>query len=640
MSIKYTYTSDRAMSNPSCEIGSQLMLWDQQSGGETFNVIFDSKVYQNKYWVERWHVPNDDPASAHNAWEYLRAADASELDEGTGIGNVLPGTVELVPIPGDSGVLNDDEKTTDTYHHMNFEPNGSANNLSYTASRVCNDRYNRYDQDSRRPKVSAYITDWCQFDGRLDNAVEEIQPEDYGRGFDLNNIPATAYDKLIFSFMGVAGDRLFSEDKVQQAMDGWNEQVEAGDEISVGHIVPVDPYGDLGSSRNVGGGEIHTDVDYTTFLTYYNQDRASGLLGGLRDLKERARREGHSLELAFSIGGWSLSSYFSHMAKTPAVRTEFINSIIDFFTRFPMFTGVDIDWEYPGGGGMYDNSATGEYDVFDETNDGPNYAQLVLDLRTALDENFQGSNRKEISIACSAVIAKMQKSNLREISNNGVDNIYLMSYDLFGTPWAAHIGHHTNLHSPVGTPANTEEDLSSELAIRYLIDDEGIPPGKINLGYANYGRACIGADLSTRAYTNTQTGADGSLGTFENGAPEFFDIVNNYLDLNQQLAYGKNDFTLMTDTTVDADFLFSTNGGKNHFISLDTPRTVKLKAEYAVKEQLGGVFSWSGDQDCGLLANAAREGAGYLASEEVIDMGPLYNPGETCQLTPIADLNP
>lgn len=63
-----------------------------------------------------------------------------------------------------------------------------------------------------------------------------------------------------------------------------------------------------------------------------------------------------------------------------------------------------------------------------------------------------------------------------------------------------------------------------------------------------------------------------------------------------------------------------------------------MKAEYAKDKGLGGIFSWSGDQDNGLLANAAREGAGYLANEEVIDMGPLYNPGEECALTPVTNL--
>ncbi|MBY0446308.1 MAG: hypothetical protein K2Q15_13985, partial [Burkholderiales bacterium] len=581
---------------------------------------------------------NSPRPSPDTAWKFIREASADE--------KALPGAdvATIIPEGDKTPVLQNDPSTEATYKVVGFKPDGSGTNLSYTASRVCLDRYNRYDQSAGRPKVSAYITDWCQYDSRLDLQEEDITADlkgDFGRGFDLQKIPPTAYDKLIFSFMGVAGDKLFLEDKVQKAMEGWNVQVGDDEQISEGHIVLVDPYGDLGTSRNVGGGKGHLNCGYQTFLPFYNQQAAAGLLGGLRDLKEKARSAGHKLELAFSIGGWSLSSYFSHMAKTPQVRQEFINSIVDFFTRFPMFSGVDIDWEYPGGGGMYENTEDGStgypgYLVYTAA-DGANYVILMKELRAALDAKFKGSNRKEISIACSAVKAKMEKSNLKELSDAGMDNIYLMSYDLFGTPWAEHIGHHSNLYSPVGTGPETKEDLSSDLAISYLLG-LGIPAKKINLGYANYGRACTGADLSTRNYENNAAGANTSLGTYENGAPEFFDIVKNYLDLEHQLARGSNGFTLMTDTTVNADFLYAESGTKKHFISLDTPRTVKMKGEYAAVKELGGIFSWSGDQDCGLLANAAREGAGYLACEEVIDMGPLYMPGKLIALPPITSL--
>lgn len=663
MSITKTYISVRAMSNPTCEVGSQLITWNEQSGGETFNVVYNGHVYQNRYWVERWHIPGGQGAKAnpHNAWHWIREAtenEKSNLD--------CPETTisDLKPIMAESaaGILEPDQLTEDTYKQLgvSFNPNGSGGgvkNLSYTASRVCNNMYNRYDPDpkpghpaTRRPKVCAYVTDWCQFDGRLDYDLNDpkLQLADYGRGFDLNKIPPTAYDRLIFSFLGVAGDTLFPGNKVQNVFEGWNNQVPPGEQIKKGHIVPVDPYGDLGSSRNVGGGPAHTEISNANFLAYYNQEAASGLLGGLRDLKDQARRKGHRLELAFSIGGWSLSSYFSHMARTDIERAEFIQSIVDFFNRFPMFSSIDIDWEYPGGGGLYNKVETGtDYNTY-EDDDGDFFVKLISELRRILDDTFQGSNYKEISVACSAVIAKMEKSKLKEMSDAGVDNIYLMSYDLFGTPWASHIGHHTNLYSPTGTAADTEEDLSADLAITYLIG-LGIPASKINLGYANYGRSCTGADLSTRKYNNGIGNIDGSnisVGSFEAGAPEFFDIVKNYLDLEYQLALGKSDFVLMTDTTVDADFLYNNTTGipnsRQHFISLDTPRTVKLKAEYAMEKGLGSVFSWSGDQDCGLLANAAREGAGYLVSSEMdekIDMGPLYNPGVPIALPPVTELD-
>ncbi|WP_340621974.1 glycosyl hydrolase family 18 protein [Xenorhabdus siamensis] len=624
MANKYTYTSSKAMSDISDAIGEPLTDWKQQEGGQVYNVIFDGNVYTNTYWVERWHVPGQSgkESSPHNAWKYVRAATADEMKQH---GNPTDGTVlptENIPFP----ILQFDEYTEDSYQQIGYKPDGSGSYLSYTATRVCKPMYNQYESDLTKPKLSAYITDWSQYDVRLDKDDEENKdPNKWGRGFDLATIDPTTYDKLIFSFLGVCGDVGVKKDKVNEVWAGWNSQTDQ--KISEGHIVPLDPYGDLGTARNVGLPETsqNTAINPGTFLPYYNQSKAAGLLGGLRELQKRARAVGHKLELAFSIGGWSLSSYFSVMAADENQRSVFIGSVVDFFERFPMFSCVDIDWEYPGAAGDEHNHISED--------DGKNYALLVKELRTALDNRF-GIGSKEISIACSGVKAKLEKSNIAELVENGLDNIFLMSYDFFGTGWANYIGHHTNLYSPNAPDPNGEYDLSAEAAIQYLHQELGIPLNIINLGYANYGRTGKGANLETRQYDMP---AD-ALGTMEKGAPEFFDIVNNYLDNEHTLSTGKNGFVLMTDTNADADFLFSEKQG--HFISLDTPRTVKQKGEYVSKHQLGGIFSWSGDQDCGLLANAAREGMGYVAksNRETIDMGPLYNPGKLYYLKSLSEL--
>ncbi|ODS24631.1 hypothetical protein AB835_02565 [Candidatus Endobugula sertula] len=634
MYYKHSYTTTKAMSDVSEQIGEPLAVWNEQSGGQTYNVIYAGQVYQNQYWVERWHSPGEvgvnGTASPHNAWQWQRAATIQELND---IGDT-PGH-EVTPIPGDPHppVLECDKLTEETYEKVDYQPDGSGrSNLSYTASRVCKSMYNEYYEDSSRPKVAAYITDWCQYDSRLDNGVTN-DPKDFGRGYDLTKIPATAYDKLVFSFMAVCGDTVGPLAKeIADVVEGWNKQLGPDDpEITEGHIIPVDPYGDLGTTRNVGlpDGTGHYDLSQTNFLPYYNQDRAAGLLGGLRELQNTARLQGHRLDLAFSIGGWSLSGYFSAMAADPAKRRVFIDSILDFFERFPMFSGIDIDWEYPGGGGLESN-------IFDEVNDGPNYAILIKELRTALDARFGAHDHKEISIASSAVVSKLQKSAIADLIANGLDNIFLMSYDLFGTGWAEHIGHHTNLTSPPGAHPNSGYDLSADTAIKYLRYVLGVPANSIQLGFANYGRACLGADLSGQPVNRSYDMEGRALGTFEKGAPELFDIFNNYFDVEHQLAAGQDDnsFVLMTDTLADADVLYNPTGG--HYISLDTPRSVKIKAEYAAKHGLGGIFSWSGDQDNGLLANAAREGAGYVPKPtEKIDMGPLYNPGVPFELEPI-----
>ncbi|ERT11153.1 glycoside hydrolase family 18 protein [Photorhabdus temperata] len=624
---KYQYTCKKVMSDASENIGAPLTAWSNQSGGETYYVIFDGQVYKNTYWVERWHIPQrDNTPSYENAWSWVRAATAEEIAKH---GNPKESTVK--PIPGDVAILKPDALTEETYQKEGYKPDGSGTNLAYTSARVCHSLYNQYETDRTRPKVSAYITDWCQYDARLPPASKDSDKNEDGpgRGFNLADIPATAYDRLVFSFLGIYGDKGSKKDRINLSAEGWNKQLRPEDPpITFGHIVPVDPYGDLGTTRNVGLPKEDTrDAGPNTFLPFYNQQAASGLLGGLRNLQQQAKLAGHRLELAFSIGGWSMSGYFSPMLKDDAQRKTFIDSIVDFFQRFPMFTAVDIDWEYPGAAGEVGNE-------FDPENDGPNYAILIKKLRQALDCAFGTSARKQITIASSAVVGKLKKSNIKELIHNGLDNIFVMTYDFFGNGWAKHIGHHTNLYSApyASDDPNRDYDISSDEAIKYLIEVEGVPPGKIHLGFANYGRSCIGADLKTRQYNRNPANPAPALGTMENGAPEFFCLLNNQFDCEQQLAWAKNGFKLMTDTATDADFLYNSTGG--HFISLDTPRTVFKKGIYATEHKLGGIFSWSGDQDCGLLANAAREGAGYIPikGKEKIDMGPLYNRGELVEL--------
>ncbi len=618
---KYQYTCKKAMSDASENIGAPLTAWSNQSGGETYYVIFDGQVYKNTYWVERWHIPerNNIP-SYENAWLWVREATAEEI---ANHGNPKEGTVE--PIPGDVAILKPDAITEQTYQEKGYKPDGSGTNLSYTSARVCHSLYNPYETDKTRPKVSAYITDWCQYDARLPSNKDKDEDDGPGRGFNLADIPPTAYDRLVFSFLGIYGDKGEKSEKINLSAEGWNKQLKPEDPpITSGHIVPVDPYGDLGTTRNVGlPEEDKRDAGPNTFLQYYNQQAASGLLGGLRSLQQQAKLAGHRLELAFSIGGWSMSGYFSPMLKDTVQRKTFIGSIVDLFQRFPMFTAVDIDWEYPGTTGADGNE-------YDEINDGPNYAILIKELRQALDRAFGTSAKKQITIASSAVVGKLKKSNIKELIRNGLDNIFVMTYDFFGNGWAEYIGHHTNLYSPDYASEDPDRlyDLSADEAIKYLIEVEGVPPGKIHLGFANYGRSCVGADLKTRLYNRNGQ----ALGTMENGAPEFFCLLNNQFDCEQQLAWAKNGFKLMTDTATDADFLYNSTGG--HFISLDTPHTVFKKGIYAAEHKLGGIFSWSGDQDCGLLANAAREGAGYIPikGKEKIDMGPLYNRGELVEL--------
>ncbi|WP_256937659.1 glycosyl hydrolase family 18 protein, partial [Enterobacter chuandaensis] len=57
------------------------------------------------------------------------------------------------------------------------------------------------------------------------------------------------------------------------------------------------------------------------------------------------------LKVLPSIGGWTLSDPFFHMGD-PAIRARFVSSVKEFLQTWKFFDGVDIDWEFPDGGGV------------------------------------------------------------------------------------------------------------------------------------------------------------------------------------------------------------------------------------------------------------------------------------------------
>ena len=52
-----------------------------------------------------------------------------------------------------------------------------------------------------------------------------------------------------------------------------------------------------------------------------------------------------------SIGGWSMSNGFHETAASDSSRKIFAKGVVKLFKQFPMFSEVDIDWEYPNAEG-------------------------------------------------------------------------------------------------------------------------------------------------------------------------------------------------------------------------------------------------------------------------------------------------
>lgn len=476
-----------------------------------------------------------------------------------------------------------------------FNPATEVSGYSYTSARVAKPVYNEYKANVSKPKVFGYFTDWSQYDSRLQG--NDI-PKDRGRGYDLTNVSPLAYDKIIAGFVGISGFR---------KIDKLDRDVVAEATALCGKVkyepTFLDPWGDFQSYINVGHELSGWDVDPKTVT----QANTKGFLGGLRDLQAKAKKLGHTLELSMSVGGWTMSNGFHETAATDSSRKIFAKGLVKLFKQFPMFTGVDLDWEYPNveaAGNPYGEE------------DGANFALLIAEVRKQLD----AANRKDvkISIAASAVADKLAFADVKTLMSAGMDYINVMTYDFFGTPWAETLTHHTN------TKALVEGGWSVETIVDYLLE-EGFPAERINVGYAGYTRNARDAEIASFSPLEGTyaPGAGTTTGTFESGTSEWYDVIHNYLDLENQK--GRNGFNVYTDEVADADYLY--NPQSKLFMSLDTPRTVKAKGEYALQKGLGGVFTWTVDQDNGVLVNAVREGLGFELSKKVIDMKPFYFKG-------------
>lgn len=485
-----------------------------------------------------------------------------------------------------------DGATETTYAQNGFDPATSTAQLSYTSARVARRVYNRYAKNAF--EVSGYYTDWSQYDGRLDG---DFSNDAAGRGVDLMWLDPFAYDRLIVGFAGIIGDQGEKAQTIARAAADFGRKPD--------QVTPVDSWGDVLSYRNCGfDGWVSNDA-----VAMFQQSRAQGVLGGLRLLHAK----NPALKLALAVGGWTMSQAFHGVAASAARRKTFCASVVDLFRRFPMFAEINIDWEYPGAPGDTGNT-------FDDS-DGPNYAALVSDLKRALVA--AGRKDVEISIAVSANVADLQKANLPGIIAAGISRLNLMTYDFFGTPWAPALAHHTNLHD---TDPSDPNGFSVDRAVNWL-RQAGVPLARVHIGYAAYSRNALDARIGqVSALSGTYSPGDGiTAGTFESGTTEYYDMLFNYLD--PEHGGGRNGFVLYTDPVADADFLFNPSNGL--FLSLDTPRSVRAKGEYVRRNGLGGLFTWTIDQDSGLLANAAHEGLGQTATVSNIDMQPLYFSGKT-----------
>ena len=278
----------------------------------------------------------------------------------------------------------------------------------------------------------------------------------------------------------------------------------------------------------------------------------------LSALKKSAPR----LKVLLSVGGWQAEG-FSDAALTDASRHAFADSAAKVLGELSL-DGIDIDWEYPG---------LGTAGIKYRPEDKQNFTSLLRVLRETLDAGKRpGPDRYLLTIAAA------DREYVENIELNRVtaylDWINLMSYDFFNslTPTT---GHHAGLYRAehaLPRDRNADSAVSQYLAA-------GVPPEKIVLGVAFYGRGFAGV-------TARNNGVNQSYDHFE-GEHSYTDLVEHFI--------GKGGFVRYWDTRAQAPYLW--NSASRVFISYDDPQSIALKARYVLQHRLGGVMFWELSQD-------------------------------------------
>jgi len=391
------------------------------------------------------------------------------------------------------------------------------------------------------PVVGAYYTEWSV----------------YGRAFPVEKIPFDKITHLLYSFIPICGPN-----------DSLATDNPSGHQALQTECASKQPF------------QITIHDTWAAVQEPHNN---------YRKLAEAKAAHPH-LKILPSIGGWTLSDPFFELARRPESRAVFIKSCLEFLRQYPFFDGIDIDWEYPGGGGSNPSLGGAE--------DTVNHANLMKELRAALDAFGREKNRtylltSAVGAAPSNISAVDYRSLFANPASPTLDLVFAMTYDYYGA-WDGVRGPLAGLYQSSDA---LREDFNGAATIRNLMN-AGVPAQNLVLGVAMYGRAWEGVQSTKATSSNVydESGRPFSLeqGMWEPGIMDYKFIASKY----------RNDpnFTYIYDAQAKAPFLWSAHLGK--LITYEDACSTQEKFKFVKSMNLAGTFAWEIDADNGDILNA------------------------------------
>lgn len=281
------------------------------------------------------------------------------------------------------------------------------------------------------------------------------------------------------------------------------------------------------------------------------------------------------LKVLVSVGGWG-GDHFSEAALSEDSRARFVESAAELITQYDL-DGVDVDWEYPtlpGPGITY------------RPEDRENFSLLLEALRARLDVLGKKENGRHYLLTIAAADGEAAQGLEIVRITASLDWINLMTYDFYGSLTST-TGHHASLHRSRTAAA---DGRATDLAIAEFLA-AGVPPRKLNVGVAFYGRGF--ADVMPQ----------------NNGLNQPFKRDGGFLSWRQINAeyVDQQGFVRHWDEQAQAPYLW--NAQSNTFISYDDPQSLQAKTAFVKQQGLGGIMYWEHRQDADeQLLDVVRKG--------------------------------
>ncbi|WP_420320427.1 glycoside hydrolase family 18 protein [Flagellimonas sp.] len=307
-----------------------------------------------------------------------------------------------------------------------------------------------------------------------------------------------------------------------------------------------------------------------------------------------AQRKNHPhLKVMIACGGWGADG-FSDMSHTAENRKKFVASVVKFNKKYAL-DGIDIDWEYP---------AIPAADTGARPEDKQNFTLLMKELREALDTLDRPQTLTFASAGWKPYYKNIEIGEVMKYANY----MNIMTYDQIGST-APFTGHHTALgwiqeKDVQDTPAwkyveerrkaskedrGAYEPQSAEKIVAYCLEI-GVKREQIVIGAAFYGRAWKGVPPQNNGLYQMNSGAHIGWSTYKQIRDEF---------------EPSEDYKRYWDPIAKAPYLY--NAKDSIFISYDDSTSVRLKTEFAMQQQLGGIMFWQ-------LGNDTKEKNSLLKS--------------------------